>query len=150
MISFSQPLWTDEVNALLPGFNMTEIEDNDSACNALVELVWRYNCIMGDLEPVNILGSDVLQKHMFEKFSYELGRMQDAVDLILVSDEIEQSDNPMAVDLVKEDFSSFKSSLMLIMRCNPLGTREWLQHFEMYMTCAAARRGLGYIEFVLY
>lgn len=152
LVSFSQPLWTEEVNALFPGFNMTEIEDDDGACKSLVELIWRYNCIMGDLETGGaILGSDSLYKYMSSKFENELMRMQEAVDIVMVSEEVlRRKDSGRAASMIDEDFQCYRSSLMMQMRNNPLGTREWLQHFEMYMSCAAARRGLGYIEFVLY
>lgn len=147
LISFDQPIWTDEASAMFPGFNMTEIEDEDSACQSLVELIWRYNCTMGDLEPC-LLGTDLLQRSMVAKFANEILRLREAVEVVLVSDQVQSHKG--AAEAIEEDFSCFRSSLFIVMRCNPLGTREWLQHFEMYMSCAAARRGIGFIEFCLY
>lgn len=155
LISFSHPVWTDEVSAMFPGFNMTEIEDDEGVCKSLVELVWRYNCTMGDLEVQTmpcrrcILGSEALLRHMMSKFQNEMDRMQEAVGIMMVSDEVQRMP-ASALEAIKEDFHSYKSSLCMVMRFNPLGTREWLQHFEAFMTTAAARRGLGFLDYILY
>ena len=147
LISFNQPIWADEASALFPGFNMTEIEDDDSARTSLVELIWRYNCTMGDLDSC-LVGTDALRRTMIEKFANDIVRLREAVDAVLVSEDVLMQKG--AAEALEEDFSCYKSSLLMVMRCNPLGTREWLQHFEIYMSCAAVRRGLGFVEFVLY
>jgi hypothetical protein len=60
------------------------------------------------------------------------------------------SNNQAAMCSMAQDFESFRSSLFIIMRFNPTGCREWIQHFENYMASAVARRGLGYLDFILY
>jgi hypothetical protein len=147
LISFDQCIWMEEASALFPGFYLTEFEDDENACKAISELIWRYNCTMGDLEP-SMLDTDVLQRFMIEKFGGDLLRLREALEIVLVSEELENCKG--AAQAIEEDFHCYRSSLLLTMRCNPLGAREWLQKFEIYMACAAARRGLGFVEFILY
>ena len=45
-----------------------------------VEVIGRYNCCMGDMAP-SLLGTEELKDGMVEKFSDELQRMQEAVEV---------------------------------------------------------------------
>jgi hypothetical protein len=145
LLSVDRPIWLDEASALFSGFQLTEIEDHASLCKYLAELVWRYHCVMGDIDP-SLIGSRDLQLEMLSRFGNELHRMREAVQLALSACDVSYGDERM----LEEDFASYKSSLMVMMSFNPLGIREWMQRFESYMSCSAVRRGLGYMEFVLY
>jgi hypothetical protein len=113
----------------------------------VAELIWRYNCTMGDLDP-GMLDTDIMQRYMVEKFGNDLLRLREALEVVLMSGEIE--DDKCAAQAIEQDFTCYRSSLLMTMRCDPLGAREWFQKFESYMILAAARRGLGFIQFVLY
>lgn len=54
------------------------------------------------------------------------------------------------VECIERAFRTYRQTLLLQMRHQPLGTREWMQMFESYMTFAAAEQGLGFIDFVLH
>lgn len=146
-ISLDKPITCEEASALFDGYNMTDVDEEDLACTYLSELIFKYNCTMGDLDAS--FSSDCrLQEKMMEKFSMDIQRMRESFEIAMTNERI-QSDTS-ALQSMKHDFESFQSSLLITMRFNPTGIREWIQHFENYMTCAAARRGLGYIQFILY
>ena len=54
------------------------------------------------------------------------------------------------IQCIANAFGIYKETLFLQMRHQPLGTREWIQMFESYMSFAASQHGLGFIDFVLY
>jgi hypothetical protein len=101
---------------------------------------------MGDLDPV-LSQMDTLQSSLLIKFDEEMQRMHLSFEMAMTDERVQKNQN--ALFNLRKDFESFLSSLFITMKLNPTGVREWIQHFENYMTSAAARRGLGYIEFIL-
>ena len=173
IISLDKPMHPDAVSMFLESYNISEIDGGDEGmCICLSTIIRKYTYAVGDVDP-SCASTDAMEKVISNQFQAEMERMNNCVQMTIMAmmhedadgyDDCECDENSerhhtedarkMArqakIECIERAFSTYRQTLLLQMRHQPLGTREWIQMFESYMTFAASEQGLGFIDFVLY
>jgi hypothetical protein len=151
ILSLDKEVHPDAVSAFMDSFNITEIDGcgEEGYCDCLSEIIRKYTHTVGDVDPA-CASTDSMQRCVMNKFHPEMQRMLNAVQLVAASHpegmgiaEIEKR-----TQSIHSAFRMYRESLLMQMRHQPLGTREWIQTFETYMSFASSECGLGFLDFV--
>jgi hypothetical protein len=164
IVSLDRPISDPEALApFLESYNITEIDGGDEGlCDSLSTIIRKYTYTIGDVDPI-CTSTDTMEKMVSSKFEVEMERMKDCVQWTILTSissmqasqrrKCDNNDTTVEIqgiiDTIERIFSRYKEELRMQMRHQPLGTREWMQMFESYMTFAAAEEGVGFIDFVL-
>ena len=153
MLSLDSPVHVDAVSHLLETYNMTEIDGGDEGFSScLATIIRKYTHAVGDLDPCCV-STDTMENTVATNFQGELERMFECVQATIAhacSQQQDEQEQQRISECIEKSFELYRQTLLLQMRHQPLGTREWIQMFESYMTFAAAEKGLGFLDFVLY
>jgi hypothetical protein len=171
ILSLDQPMHADAVALFLESYNTTEIDCGEEGfCKCLSTIISKYTYAVGDVDP-SCTSSDIMENSIASKFQDELERMMECVQMAIFAvtnpaededdddygDEDEAEANISRQDrrrwkagCIERAFRTYRQTLLLQMRHQPLGTREWIQMFESYMSFAVADQGIGFINFVLH
>lgn len=156
ILSFDVPVHPDAASAFLDSYNMTEIDGGDEGlCACLANIIRKYTHTIGDVDPA-CASSDAMETHVSGKFEAEVERMFACIaDAAARPDDSEEG---ASINMDEWDarsagifnvFARYRQALLMHMRHQPLGTREWMQMFETYMSFGCSEEGLGFIDFVL-
>lgn len=108
---------------------------------------------MGDVDP-RCQSTDAMEASVSSKFQGEMQQMFGCVtEMCSTRDGISactEEELKRQNECILHAFAYYRQTLLLQMRHQPLGTREWMQMFESYMTFACAtEHGMGFLNFVL-
>jgi hypothetical protein len=163
VLSFEKGVNADAASSFLEAYNLSEIDGGDDGmCAVLANLINKYTYTVGDVDPLSA-SSDAMEASILAKFQHEVDRMEECVRIaadhaasarrswaVQGENGIDMNESDLIRSSVHAAFASYKSTLIMQMRHQPLGTREWLQMFESYMCFACAEDyGLGFLDFVL-
>jgi hypothetical protein len=170
ILSLDQPMHADAVALFLESYNITEIDcGEESFCRCLSTIIGKYTYAVGDVDP-SCTSSDTMESCIANKFQEEMDRMMECVQMAIFAvtnpaedddDDYGEEDEEEAnisrqdrrrwkAECIERAFRTYRQTLLLQMRHQPLGTREWIQMFESYMSFAVADQGIGFINFVLH
>ena len=156
MFSLDRPVHVDAVSLFLESYNITEIDGGDDGfCSCLANIIRKYMYTVGDVDPCCV-STDAMESVMARKFQGELERMCECIQIAIAtacsssSSDDDEEEKSRRAECIRCAFRTYRQTLFLQMRHQPLGTREWIQMFESYMTFSAAEHGLGFLDFVLY
>lgn len=154
ILSLDRPVNPDAASAFLDSYNLTEIDGGDEGlCACLANIIRKYSYTIGDVDP-SCTSTDAMEGMVAEKFQAEMERMFACIQSVVTmpmprGEGWTEAEWEHRNECIASAFRAYRQTLLMQMRHQPLGTREWLQMFESYMTFAATERGLGFIDFVL-
>lgn len=155
ILSLDRPVHADAASAFLDSYNLMEIDGGDEGlCACLASIVRKYSYTIGDVDP-HCASTDCMESAVSSKFQTEMERMFACVQMVISApmprgEGWTEGEWQGRNECIASAFRGYRHALLMQMRHQPLGTREWMQMFESYMTFAATERGLGFIDFVLH
>lgn len=158
ILSLDKPVHPDAISSFfMDSYNVTEIDGGDEGlCLCLANIIRKYTYTVGDVDPA-CASTEAMENAVASKFRDELERMFASVQVAISSacrgrrqDDDDKDARDRCKRCIANAFRTYRETLFLQMRHQPLGTREWIQMFESYMSFAASQHGLGFIDFVLY
>jgi hypothetical protein len=152
ILSLDRPMHDDLIAYFLDSFVTTELDSNEQVCEQVATLIQTHAYVVGDIDP-ECVGTAKMQEAVWGKFGQELQRMDMAVSLVISRLSKHPCNSAAEFErqkgLIRSAYDEYRTLLRMQMRDQPIGTSQWMQMFENYMSFAACEKGLGWLDFVL-